>query len=123
MHYTRGDDWSTYPHDRVCVMWNMRRVVPHHIKIVHSSITLWQPIEFKTFPQSCFICRSDTHIAHQCPRCSIKVEALESDPIQKSDPKGKQAQTKEQLSESNNEESANIKELAKVLIEGTESNQ
>jgi hypothetical protein len=40
LHYPRGDEWSTYPHDKVCVMWDMRRIVHEHIKIVYSSITL-----------------------------------------------------------------------------------
>jgi hypothetical protein len=38
LHYTHGDSWSTYPHDRICVMWDLRRPVPEHIKVIHSSL-------------------------------------------------------------------------------------
>jgi hypothetical protein len=80
LHYTRADKWSTYPNDRVCVLWDLQQTVPEHIKIVHSNLTLWQPIDFKTLPQMCFICRADNHLSHTCPQCPIKVEPLLYDP-------------------------------------------
>jgi hypothetical protein len=123
LHYTKGDEWSTYPHDRVCVMWDMRRVVPKYIKIVHSSITLWQPIEFKTLPLTCFICRADSHLAHNCPRCPIKVEALLSDPIQKVDMKRNKGESEAQKIENKNEDTTNIKELSKILTGEAESSR
>jgi hypothetical protein len=83
LHYTKQDEWSTYPHDRVCVMWDLRRTVPERIKIKQSNVTFWQPIDFKTLPQMCFICCADTHLAHTCPRCPIKVDPLLEGPIQR----------------------------------------
>jgi hypothetical protein len=101
-------------------MWDMRRTVPKHIKIVHSSITLWQPLEFKTLPLTCFICRANSHLTHNCPRCPIKVEASDSDPIQRSDLKGKKVQTQGQMSIERNENTSNINELTKVLTKDTD---
>jgi hypothetical protein len=81
LHYSQGDSRTMYPHDRACILWDLRRTVPDHIKIIHSNLTLWQPIDFKTLPQHCNICRSDAHLSHTCLQCPIEVEALQVDSI------------------------------------------
>jgi hypothetical protein len=116
LNYTIGEEWSTYPHDRVCVMWDMRRVVPQHIKIVQSSITFWQPIEFKTLPQMCFICRADNHLAHNCPRCPIKVDPLLDDPIQRSVQNNRRDQSEDQTPVNKNSGSSYNKDLVNTQV-------
>jgi hypothetical protein len=61
-------------------MWDLRLTVPEHIKII---LTLWQPIDFKTLPQNCHICRSDSHLAYNCPQCPIEVEPISNDPVKR----------------------------------------
>jgi hypothetical protein len=81
LQYTHSDLWTSYPHDRTCVMWDLRRAIPENIKIIHKNLTLGQPIDFKTLPQMCFIYRLEAHLAHSCSKCPIPVEPLLEDPI------------------------------------------
>jgi hypothetical protein len=79
LHYCQGEQ-SRYPNDRVCILWDIRRPTPKRLRIIFRSLTLWQPVEFKTLPTICSICRSSLHLAYACPRCPVQVAPLPAAP-------------------------------------------
>ncbi|CAM6105403.1 unnamed protein product [Calypogeia fissa] len=65
--YLQEDDHSVFPHDRVCILWDMNRPIPYCVEIlIGSGIALYQPLVFKNMPFTCFKCNRHGHIARDC---------------------------------------------------------
>lgn len=49
--YLRGDHHSSYPHNRVCVLKDLSKVIPQSVKInLSNEVTIWKPLVFKNLP-------------------------------------------------------------------------
>jgi hypothetical protein len=74
--YLQGEEHSTFPHDRACILWDLNKEVPHSIEVRFSGISIWQPVTFKNLPFTCFKCNATGHIARECP---VLIEQQEVD--------------------------------------------
>ncbi|CAM6093891.1 unnamed protein product [Calypogeia fissa] len=42
LYYVQGDEYSSYPHDRACILWDTTREVPRSIKIkLREDLAIW----------------------------------------------------------------------------------
>ncbi|CAM6088051.1 unnamed protein product [Calypogeia fissa] len=65
--YLQEDEHSIYPHDRVCVLWDMNRPIPYCVEVkIGEDFALYQPLVFKNMPFTCFKCNGHSHIAKDC---------------------------------------------------------
>ncbi|CAM6104281.1 unnamed protein product [Calypogeia fissa] len=65
--YSQEDEHSSFPHDRVCVLWDMNRPIPYCVEVtIGSGIAFYQPLVFKNMPFTCFKCNGHGHIAKDC---------------------------------------------------------
>lgn len=65
--YLNGDRHSSYPNDRMCVLWDLRAITPESVAMkMKNRITIWQPLNFKNLPFTCFVCKKFNHMAREC---------------------------------------------------------
>jgi hypothetical protein len=76
IHFHQGDGASTFPHDRACIMWDLRRVVPSRVRVRYNKTVLWQRVQLLGVPKICSICSSEEHLSYACPQCPIQIPAL-----------------------------------------------
>ncbi|CAM6125770.1 unnamed protein product [Calypogeia fissa] len=67
LYYVQGDELSSFPHDRACILWDTTRPVPKSVKIqLTDDLAIWQPVNFRNIPYHYFKCSRRGHIARDC---------------------------------------------------------
>lgn len=68
LHFAQGEDVTSYPHDRACILWDTTKEVPKRLRIwVDDDNYVWQTVIFKNLPTMCKFCNSSRHLAFDCP--------------------------------------------------------
>lgn len=43
--YVRGEERSSYPNDKACILWDLREAIPYSIQVkISKQISIWQPM-------------------------------------------------------------------------------
>lgn len=73
--YVRGNDHSSYPNDKACILWDLREPIPQSIQVKLSKrISIWQPVVLKNVPFTCYHCNEPGHLARDCLQRSPPTE-------------------------------------------------
>lgn len=64
--YLNGDNHSSFPNNRVCVLWDMYQETLLSIALNYKGIQIWQLIHFKNLPFTCYICKVFGYMAREC---------------------------------------------------------
>lgn len=92
LFYIQGDALSAYPHDRVCILWDTTREVPHSVKVdLENGILIWQLVMFKNIPYHCYKCNKKGHLARECKETE---EETNNNPMINSNKTSTEASTK-----------------------------
>ncbi|CAM6099036.1 unnamed protein product [Calypogeia fissa] len=62
LYYAQGDEVSSFPHHRACILWDTTRPVSKSVKIMlRDGMSIWQAITFRNIP-----CNKKGHLARAC---------------------------------------------------------
>jgi hypothetical protein len=69
LYYIQGDELSSYPHDRACILWDTTKELPMNIRVGikgYKDLAIWQPVLFRNIPYHCYRCNGKGHLARDC---------------------------------------------------------